>query len=195
MKLKMAKNSLFAILLRSPWWISFVIAIAIVAACSALLPKEIWPFAALGAVPIFIIGCMAAWRQLKAPSGAKVEAIRAEAAAMSWKQFSTALEAAWKNEGQNVQHIADRVVDLRLEKSGTITLVSARRWKAATHGVESLKELDDAVTRLKAQYGVYVVLQGSLSDTARAYATEHGLLLLEGDALAAMLLKSKPRNT
>ncbi|QIL84171.1 restriction endonuclease [Diaphorobacter sp. HDW4A] len=191
----MAKNSLFAILLRSPWWISFVIAIAIVAACSALLPKEIWPFAALGAVPIFIIGCMAAWRQLKAPSGAKVEAIRAEAAAMSWKQFSTALEAAWKNEGQNVQHIADRVVDLRLEKSGTITLVSARRWKAATHGVESLKELDDAVTRLKAQYGVYVVLQGSLSDTARAYATEHGLLLLEGDALAAMLLKSKPRNT
>lgn len=74
---------------------------------------------------------------------------------------------------------------------GTVSLVSARRWKAATHGVEPLKELNDAVVRLKAQYGVYVVLQGTVSETARAFAKEHGLLLLEGDALAAMLLKSK----
>lgn len=191
MKLKMAENSLFAILLRSPWWISFAISIAIVAACSTLLPKDIWPFAALGAAPIFIIGCMAAWRQLRAPSSAKVEAVRAEAAAMSWKQFAAALEAAWAGEGQSVQHITDRAADLRLEKSGTVSLVSARRWKAATHGVEPLKELNDAVVRLKAQYGVYVVLQGTVSETARAFAKEHGLLLLEGDALAAMLLKSK----
>ena len=187
----MAENSLFAILLRSPWWISFAISIAIVAACSTLLPKDIWPFAALGAAPIFIIGCMAAWRQLRAPSNAKVEAVRAEAAAMSWKQFAAALEAAWASEGQSVQHITDRAADLRLEKSGTVSLVSARRWKAATHGVEPLKELNDAVVRLKAQYGVYVVLQGTVSETARAFAKEHGLLLLEGDALAAMLLKSK----
>lgn len=191
MKLKMAENSLFAILLRSPWWISFAISIAIVAACSTLLPKDIWPFAALGTAPIFIIGCMAAWRQLRAPSNAKVEAVRAEAAAMSWKQFAAALEAAWASEGQSVQHITDRAADLRLEKSGTVSLVSARRWKAATHGVEPLKELNDAVVRLKAQYGVYVVLQGTVSETARAFAKEHGLLLLEGDALAAMLLKSK----
>ncbi len=187
----MAENSLFAILLRSPWWISFVITIAIVAACSALLPKEIWPFAALGAAPFFFIGCKAAWRQLRAPSTAKIEAIRTEAAAMSWKPFCAALETAWKNEGQSVQHVANPVVDLRLEKSGVITLVSARRWKAATHGVEPLKELHEAVEKQKAQYGVYVVLQGSISENARAYAKDNGLLLLEGDALAAMLLKSK----
>ena len=96
-----------------------------------------------------------------------------------------------RSEGQSVQHITDRAADLRLEKSGTVSLVSARRWKAATHGVEPLKELNDAVVRLKAQYGVYVVLQGTVSETARAFAKEHGLLLLEGDALAAMLLKSK----
>ncbi|WP_319016838.1 restriction endonuclease [Diaphorobacter aerolatus] len=166
----MAENSLFAILLRSPWWISFAISAAIVTACLAWLPRDIAPFAALGAAPIFVIGCMAAWRQFKAPSGAKVEAIRAEAAAMSWKDFCAALENAWKNEGQSVQRVAGQTaaVDLQLEKNGTLTLVSARRWKAANHGLESLKELSDAVQRLKADHGVYVVLQGSVSDSARA---------------------------
>ena len=191
----MAENSLFAILLRSPWWISFAISVAIVAACSALLPKEIAPFAALGAAPIFIVGCMAAWRQFKAPSTAKVEAIRAEAAAMSWKEFASALENAWKHEGQSVQRLPGNqaAADLQLEKGGTVTLVSARRWKAANHGMEPLKELNDAVTRQKAQHGVYVVLQGNISENARAYAKEHGMLLLEGDALASMLLKSSQR--
>ena len=57
----MAKNSLFAILLRSPWWISFAIAAAIILVCGAFLPREIAPFAALGALPINVSGGMAAW--------------------------------------------------------------------------------------------------------------------------------------
>ena len=37
MQLKMSENSLFAVLLRSPWWISFGIAIAVtLAMCFAL---------------------------------------------------------------------------------------------------------------------------------------------------------------
>ena len=38
MKFKMAPNSGFAILLRSPWWVSFAIAAVIVLLCGALLP-------------------------------------------------------------------------------------------------------------------------------------------------------------
>ena len=40
MKFKMAEKSLFAILLRSPWWISFVVVGVIVLAAGALLPKD-----------------------------------------------------------------------------------------------------------------------------------------------------------
>ena len=186
----MAKNSLFAILLRSPWWISFAIAAAIILVCGAFLPREIAPFAALGALPIIVIGGMAAWRQFRAPSTAKVDAIKAEAAAMSWHDFSSALENAWKGEGQNVKRITNNpAVDLELEKGGTISLVSARRWKAAKHGVEPLRELQDAVMKQKADHGVYVALQGELTENALTFAKEHGLLLLEDDALAAMLLK------
>lgn len=195
-KLKMAENSLFAILLRSPWWISFAIAAGIVAACSALLPREIAPFAALGAGPMVIVGCMAAWRQFKAPSSSQLEAIRAEVAAMSWKEFANALEQAWTLEGQSVQRLpaSNSAADLRLEKSGTVSLVSARRWKAAHHGTEPLRELFDAVQRQQAQHGVYVALQdAALTENARAFAKEHGLLLLEGDALATMLLNAHKR--
>ena len=38
MKFEMAKNSLFAVLLRSQWWISFAIAAGIVALVKAIMP-------------------------------------------------------------------------------------------------------------------------------------------------------------
>ena len=38
MKLKMSENSLFAILLRSPWWISMVLVAVFALASGALLP-------------------------------------------------------------------------------------------------------------------------------------------------------------
>ncbi len=194
-KLKMAQNSLFAILLRSPWWISFAVVLVIAAVCGAFLPREVAPFGALGALPIFVIGCVAAWRQLRAPSSTSLQSMRAQAASMSWKDFSTALESAWQSEGQQVSRVqgSGQAADLRLEKNGAVTLVSARRWKAVSHGVEPLRELRDAVERQKADHGVYAVLQGALTENARAFANECGLLLLEGDALAAMLLKSRGR--
>ena len=76
MKFKMAPNSGFAILLRSPWWVSFAIAAAIVLVCGALLPRDIAPFAAMGALPIAVIGCIAAWRQWRAPPLARAKGAR-----------------------------------------------------------------------------------------------------------------------
>jgi len=66
MQLKMAPNSGFAILLRLPWRVSFAVAAAIALACQ-VLPPHLAPFAAAGALPIAVIGCIAAWRQWHAP--------------------------------------------------------------------------------------------------------------------------------
>ena len=70
-------------------------------------------------------------------------------------------------------------------------MVSARRWKAANHGVEPIRELYDATEKQEAAYAVYVVLQGTVTENARAFAKQHSVLLLEGDALTSMLLKSQ----
>ena len=77
MKFPMAKDSLFAILMRSPWWISIVAAAGVVAAVRLVVPEVYAFFAAL---PFIVIGAAAGWRQLRAPSAARVagtlEAVR-----------------------------------------------------------------------------------------------------------------------
>lgn len=191
MKLKMAPNSGFAILLRSPWWVSFAIAAAIAAACFALMPADLAPFAAMGAVPIAVIGCIAAWRQWRAPSTARVQGVLETAAAMPWREFAALLERAWRAEGYAVQGLNSQHADLRLDKDGQFTLVAARRWKAATHGVEPLRALQAEVERQGARTGVYVALQGTVSESARAFAKDNALVLLEGATLAALLLKAQ----
>jgi len=193
----MAPNSGFAVLLRSPWWVSFAVAGAIVLVCAALLPSHLVPFAAAGALPIAVIGCIAAWRQWRAPSAARVEAARAAAAAMPWREFSALLTRAWTAEGHGVQPLPGgaQAADLRLVRgdgSGQSILVAARRYKAASHGVEPLRALHALVQSQGAQAGTYVVLQGSVSDAARQFAATHGLALLEGAALDALLLKGQP---
>lgn len=188
----MAPNSGFAILLRSPWWVSFAIAAAIASACFALMPAHLAPFAAMGAVPIAVIGCIAAWRQWRAPSAARVQGALDAAGAMPWREFAALLERAWRAEGYAVEPTHGQHTDLRLDKGGQFTLVAARRWKAATHGVEPLRALQAEVERHGAHAGVYVALQGTVSDGARAFAKEHALVLLEGGALAALMLKAQP---
>ena len=186
----MAPNSGFAILLRSPWWASFAIAAAIVLLCGALLPAHLAPFAAVGALPVAVIGCIAAWRQWRAPSAARMQAVLEAASAMPWREFASLLERAWRAEGHEVQRTGGTQADLRITKGDQTLLVAARRYKAASHGVEPLRELQAEVEREGARAGVYVALQGQVSEQARGFAQGCGLVLLEGNALATLLLKA-----
>ncbi|MBN8509743.1 MAG: restriction endonuclease, partial [Burkholderiales bacterium] len=69
MKLRMAENSLFAILLRSPWWVSLAIAAALALLARLLLPERFVAVGAFGAgFPFVVIAAIAAWRRLRAPS-------------------------------------------------------------------------------------------------------------------------------
>ena len=84
--LKMAPNSLFAILLRSPWWISVGIALVFALASKALLPAEYWLFGAMGGFPFTVIGAISAWKQLQRPSPRRGEAIVQAVSAMPWRE-------------------------------------------------------------------------------------------------------------
>lgn len=187
----MAENSLFAVLMRSRWWISFAICAAVVAASLAIFPKNISPFAALGAFPFFVVGCIAFYRQMSAPSPAQMEEIQQVIAAQSWADFSAQLQTAWQAEGYDVQRLNLPGADLLLTRNGQTSVVSARRWKAATHGVEPLRELRAAMEQRGATAGLYVLAQGSLSDNARLYARDNSITIVQDNALAALLL-AKP---
>jgi restriction system protein len=187
-KFKMAEKSLFAVLLRSPWWVSFLVVGVIALGAGALLPREYAYVGAVGTLPIFVVGCIAAWRQLRAPSPAKVGEMLDAVNTMPWRQFSDALEAAWVRDGCTVERPKSGPVDLRVAKGGQATLVSAKRWKAATHGVEPMRELQAAMQAEGAPAGIYVMTQGQLSDNARLFARDNGITVLQGPGVAALLL-------
>ena len=66
-------------------------------------------------------------------------------------------------------------------------MVSAKRYKAATHGVEPLRELAAAVDKHSAQQGVYISL-GDVTDQAASFAKEQGIELVSGQRLGALLI-------
>ena len=189
----MSENSLFAMLLRSPWWISFVIVGVIALAAGAFLPAQYFAVGAIAGLPIFVVGCVAAWRQLRAPRPAKVAEMLQAVAGMPWATFADTLATAWARAGYAVERLDNntRGADMRLARDGKTTLVSAKRWKAATHGVEPLRELHAAMLASEAPAGVYVAALGQVSDNAHAFAREHGIVVLQGDAVAQLLLKQR----
>jgi len=186
MKLKMAEKSLFAVLLRSPWWISFALAAGVAVLATVLLPERYAIAGALGGTPFLVVGAIAAWRQLRAPSASRVASTLEVLGAMSWREFSTALEDALRRDGYEVTRISTPAADFEAVKAGRTSIVSCKRWKAASTGIEPLRDLHRATEARDAQEGTYVAL-GGLTDNARDFAARHRIRILQGAELAQML--------
>lgn len=182
----MAPNSLFAILLRSSWWISILVAAAIVLLSRVALPAKYFIFGAVGALPFLVIGCIALWRQLQRPSPSRVAATVAAVGAMSWKDFSGRLEEAFRREGYEVARIDAAGADFEMRKAGRKTLVNCKRWKASRTGVEPLRELLAARDLREADEIVYVAT-GQVTEQAVRYVAEKRIRLLQGEDLARLL--------
>jgi restriction system protein len=182
----MAKNSLFAVLVRSPWWVSAAIALVVVVSSLALLPDPIRAIGALSSLPFVVIGVMAARRQWHLPSAARVVVTREAVAAMSWQAFATLLEQSFRRDGYAVQLGDARGIDFVLQRQGRRTLVSARRWKSARTRLEALRALHGASHSADSPDLLYIGL-GSLTDTARLFATEHGIAVWHALELAHAL--------
>jgi restriction system protein len=185
MKFKMAPNSLFAILLRSPWWISLLIAAVFAGASRAFLPDAYWVFGAMGGFPFLGIGVYAFLQQMQAPSAQQSEAILKAVSTMGWREFADALEQGFTAQRYKVQRI-DGAADFLLQREGRTTIVAARRWKAAHVGAEALESLQAAAPAYGASQCQYVTL-GQLSDNALGFAKKHGVQLVQADALTLLL--------
>jgi restriction system protein len=76
--------------------------------------------------------------------------------------------------------------DFEVTKAGRTTLVSCKRWKAASHGIVPLQELVALRKARGASEAVYLC-GGALSDNARQYAADFGVRLVMGADLAHLL--------
>lgn len=182
----MAPNSLFAVLLRSPWWVSLLVAAVLALLAGALLPRDYRVAGALGTLPFVVIAVLAARRQWHQPSAATVSRTVQAVGAMAWPAFAQALQAAFERDGFTVRRGAHTAVDFELERKGRTMLVSARRWKAAHTGLEALRALQAAREAAEAPDALYIGL-GELSDGARAFAAEHRIAVWQAAELAQSL--------
>ena len=187
MKFKMSEKSLFAVLLRSPWWISFVLVAVVALAAGALLPEKYAGVGMLGGFPFFVIGCMAFWRQRNLPSPALVDKGLQSLGSMSWRDFSVVLDSAFNRQGYTVTPLTG-AADMLLEKKGVLTVVSAKRWKAAAMGLEPLRELVARRDALEASNSVCISL-GQVSTKAEEYAAENRITLITGADLVILVDK------
>jgi restriction system protein len=182
-KFQMAKNSLFAILLRSPWWISIAIAVAIGAVAAALLPDGWRVAGAVSGFPFAVVGVIAFVKQWHRPSAAQVERAQAALSTMAWAEFAALLEKAFVRDGYTVQRRKSDAYDFELERQGRRMLVSAKRWKSARTGLEALRALQAARESAEAADALYIGL-GELSENAVPFAAQQRIAVWQAAELA-----------
>ena len=182
MKLTLPENSLFAILLRARWWVSLLVALGVFLVVRLFLSEGYAFFAAL---PFLVIAVVALWKQLRVPSGARLDAAIDALRAMTWEEFARALEQGFRREGYSVKRV-EGAADFELEKAGRLSLVAARRWKASSTGVEPLKELVAAAQAREAAGCVYV-LAGEMTQNAAGFAKKTRINWVRGADLVKLV--------
>ena len=182
----MAKNSLFAILLRKPWWISLLIALLLGLVGTALLPETMRAVGPLTGAPFAVIAVIAAIRQRSLPSAARIEATQQAVGAMAWPAFAGLLEQAFVRDGYDVQRGNTAAADFVLERQGRRMVVSARRWKSAHTGLEGLRALQAARDAAEASDALCIVL-GGISASAKAFAAEQRIAVWQAAEVAQAL--------
>jgi len=180
MKFELPRNSLFAILLRSPWWVSILLALGVFGLVRLFLHPG---FAAFAALPFVAIGAYAAFQQLRRPGARRIARTLERARALPWDGFCSALEEGFRREGYGVARSGN---ELQLTRSGRVTLVACKRWKAVRTGVEPLREFDAATGERGVHERVYVAA-GEVTDNARAFAAQKKIRLLQEEELVKLL--------
>jgi restriction system protein len=189
MKFKMSEKSLFAILLRSPWWVSFLIGALLVLLTRVFLPENLRALGMLSALPFCVLGVLAAWKQRNQASPESVSLALTHLAKMSLKEFLPTIEKSFAQQGFVVTRLNLAAADFRLEKSGRVTLVSCKRWKAASLGVEVLRDLKALQTVQAVDHAACISLSLP-TGVALQFSKDNEVQLICQDELVSLYLQS-----
>jgi restriction system protein len=187
----MARESLFAVLTRQPWWLSVAIAAGLFGALQVVLPAIV---AASAALPFVAIAGYVGWRRLRVPGEGAVAERMDELRQMSWENFRTLMAEAFRRDGYEVAELTGGTADYELRRDGRVTLAACKRWKVAQTGVGPLRELLEARDAREADECVYVAA-GDFTPQAQAFAATRRVRLLESTELAQMIRRvPRPRD-
>ena len=186
MKFKMHERSLFASLLRLPWWVSLVIGVLIALLSRLTLKGDFLIFGVTMSLPFVVIAAIGLRRQWQAPGAARIEAVLSAVQAMSWREFSALVEAALVRDGFAVMPVSLPAADFEIMQGVSVALVSCKRWKAANQGVAPLQDLAALREARGAGEAIYISV-APVTGNAQAYASGQRMRLINGAGLAQLL--------
>ncbi len=185
-KFKMAKNSVFAQLLRANWYVSGFIGVLMGLIGVISMPPGYRLFGTIMGIP-FLIVCFIRFRQQwDEPGPMRTEEVLQKMRKLTWDQFSAEIEVALLRDGFAVKRIDMQEADFHITADGKTALVSCRRWKVPNTGIEPLRELHKAVVREGVDEGYYVTA-GEYTDNALKFASEKKLKLIHDMPLVKLL--------
>lgn len=184
MAFAMAKSSLFAVLLRSPWWYSVLIGLVIISISSVVVGGQYVLLGIFGALPFFGIAGYAGYKLSQLPSQKRVQEVDQQARKMPATQIAAKIADSYVKERYDSIVFKGNAADLELTRGNRTFLLSSKRFKVANTGIEPLKQLVAAGQKVEATGYLYVAL-GEISAAAREYANQNDIELIQADRLAA----------
>jgi restriction system protein len=178
------KRSLFAILTELPWWFSLLVAALIYMAGALFNPL----IGAAAALPFLGVTGYVAWLRLKRGPTADFPAMIKALRGASPEEMRAMLAEAFTRQRYEVSDGRDG--DLELQRNGYVTLVRFRRWRAQSTQPGAIAELAQAMRARRADHAIYITA-GSVSDGSRQAAQSAGIALLDGMALANLVVRTR----
>jgi len=185
MKWQMAENSLFALLLRAPWYTSVGLSLATIGLSFALLPGPYVVFGLAASLPFVVIAAIVLWKLAQKPRASVVAAMEGRSRQMNAKEFGAELTRLFQQSGHTVEPGKQSPVDLIVTKGWRVSLVNYKKWKAAHLGIEQLRSLYELKDKYEAS-NVKVVTLGQVSEQAGKYAKQHNIEIVGAERLAEM---------
>lgn len=198
------QDSLLHLLLRSPWWVSLVLAALCYAALrygppqltfdsilvksfANALPSLAWmPAAALTLVAFG--SAMQAWSRGELFAN---QTSLADIKRLSWQDFERFVGEFYRRQGYRVQESggggSDGGVDLVLKKNGETIYVQCKRWRNRRVGIKPTKELFATVVAENAAKGVLMTTAGFTRDAETFAASQPKLELVDGPQLVRLM--------
>lgn len=184
MAIKMAKGSLFAVLLRSPWWYSASIGLFCIGVGFAIAGGKYAILGISGALPFFGIAGYSGYKQSKLPSQKRVLEVAQQAQEMRSSQIAEKISNCYVENGYESNAFKGNAAEFELTRGHRKILLCSKRFKVGNTGIEPLKQLVAAGENAEATSYLYVAL-GEISVAARKYANQNDVELIQVDELAA----------
>lgn len=201
--MRRAKESFGDILLKSPWWVSALLAAFGFAFVQWGIPawaghdnarqtiaKAVVPFAPVVFAFFGIFAAASYWFgrhcQRLVDSQTSLESLRS----VPWKHFEYMVADAYKRQGYAVDYSlsrgADGGVDLILRRDGRTSLVQCKRWKVFSVGAPVVREMFGVLTAEKADEAI-IVTTGNFTRDAAEFAAGKPLRLIDGPQLLELV--------